>query len=905
MLREGGEHRREVNATSGVAETSSSFDPEPELQDEFSSGRRANEDPRAPVMSSSIEAAPPQPQGSPFSAYRPVVGAYDEMLDASGELRPSWHKLIHSLERDGAEGLTRQTDQMRRLLRENGVTYNVYGEKTDEGRPWELDCLPLVLSSNEWNRLSEGLTQRVTLLNLLLMDLYGPQELIRQGPLPPDLVLGHPGYLLPCHGLQVPNDCYLHLYAAHLGRGPDGHWMVLADRTQGPSGAGYAVENRVVVSRVLAEQYHDARVRRLAPFFKTLRETLLASATRHRENPRVVLLSPGPSSSAYFEDAYLARYLGYTLVEGGDLTVRDNSVYLKTLGGLVPVDVLLRRLQDDDSDPLELRGENMSGVPGLLQAARSGNVVIANALGSGVLEAPALAAFLPELCRRVLGEDLKLPSVPTWWCGRDDDRRYVLDNLEHLVIKPALVHRSRPPIVAERLSNLDRERLAEQIRRRPHEYTAQELVQRSSAPVWTRGGMQPGHIALRTFVASAGDHYEVMPGGLVRVSPESELLGTSMSSGQGSKDLWVLSEGPVPPVSLLRPAGAAIELRRSGNDLPSRVADNMFWLGRQIERAEGTVRQLRSVITRLISESEPGGMPEIPVLLDVLLAEWRDEPAPDKQDDEDDSYHVRYEHILRVLYDESRPDSLRSTIHRVHHLASIARDRLSMDSWRILHQLSREIGSGPIPTTELGDVLLQLNQLVVLLAAFSGLGMESMTRGPSWRFLDMGRRLERAQHTTRLLHGTLVRPLEEPTPVIEALLEIADSSMTYRARYMTTVQLAPALDLIMTDESNPRSVAFQLAALAEHVKLLPRDEGKPQTTPEQKIMRAVQTDLVLTDVDSLCADADESGQHKQLGLLLSRLEAQLNALSEGIAHQYLVHAGPSRQLGRMTVPTLD
>lgn len=850
-------------------------------------------------MSVTTEAATTRPPEDLLAAYRPPAGVVDEMLDESGQVRPAWHRLVASLEQIGSDGLAKQTEQARRLLRDNGVTYNVFGESSGEDRPWELDCVPMLITSGEWNRISEGLTQRAALLNLILVDLYGRQDLLRQGVLPADIVLGNSEYLLPCRDVRVPNDCYLHLYAAHLGRGSDGNWTVVADRTQGPSGAGYALENRLVMSRVFAEQFHDARVRRHATFFKTLRDSLFSSATRHKENPRVVLLTPGPSSSVYFEDIYLARYLGYTLVEGSDLTVRDNSVFLKTLGGLLPVDVVLRRLPDLECDPLELRSESMLGVAGLLQAARAGNVVVANALGSGILEAPALAAFLPELCRRMLGEELKLPSVPTWWCGRVDDRRYVLDHLRELIIKPALLHRSRKPVYGGSLSEEELQRLAARIEKHPNAYAAQAMIERSSTPVWNKGSLQPRHVALRTFVAADGEKYDVMPGGLIRVTAESHVPAVSMSSGQGSKDLWILSEGPVAQVSLLKPYGAPIELRRSGNDLPSRVADNMFWLGRQLERAEGVVRQWRAVIMRWMSESEPGAVVELPILFDALLQDW-----PIKHplaDGKGDPYRDRFRQLLQLCYDEQRPDSLRSTIYAAHRLASIMRDRLSIDSYRIISRLRSEIGTGGQQSMSLDDVLLQLNQLIVLLSAFSGMGMESMTRGPSWRFLDIGRRLERAQHTVRLLHGVLVRQLPEPAPVIEALLEIADSSMTYRSRYLTSIQLAPALDLILTDETNPRSAAFQLAALAKHVEGLPHDDERPQSTPEQRVMLAAQTELRLTDVEALChASESDGGEHRQLGELLARLERHLNALSEAIAHTYLVHAGPSRHLGRVT-----
>ena len=289
--------------------------------------------------------------------------------------------------------------------------------------------------------------QRARLLNLMLADLYGSQSLLASGHLPPELIFAHPGFLRPCHRVRVPYDVYLHLYATHLARGPDGRWLVLADRAQTPFGGGYAVENRIVISRMLPNMFHDCRVQRLASFFISVRETLQGLAAHHRDNPRIVLLSPGPTSPTYFEDAYLARYLGYTLVEGGDLTVRDNRVFLKTLGGLIPTDVILRRVFDEECDPLELQASSRTGASGLLQAVRCGNVVVANAMGSGLLEAPALMAYLPGIARHLLGEELKLPSVETWWCGQRESLNYVVQHLDQLVVKPAFTWRHRAAIL--------------------------------------------------------------------------------------------------------------------------------------------------------------------------------------------------------------------------------------------------------------------------------------------------------------------------------------------------------------------------------------------------------------------------------------------------------------------------
>jgi uncharacterized circularly permuted ATP-grasp superfamily protein/uncharacterized alpha-E superfamily protein len=833
-----------------------------------------------------------------FSGYRPAPGVYDEMFSAPGVLRPHWRQFVELMNRMGPSELGRRWEQAQRLIRENGVTYNVHGDAQGKDRPWELDAIPLLLPAAEWGALSAGLEQRARLLNLILADVYGPQNLVAGGHLPPELVFAHAGFLRPCHRVAVPRETYLHLYAAHLTRSADnGGWLVLSDRTQTPSGVGYAVENRIVISRMLPNKYHDCRVQRLASFFMSVRDVLHRLAAHHRENPRIVLLSPGPTSPTYFEDAYLARYLGYTLVEGGDLTVRDRRVYMKTLGGLIQVDVILRRVPDDQCDPLELRGDSVAGVPGLLQAIRSGNVVAANALGSGLLEAPALLTFLPRLARHLIGEELRTPSVATWWCGRAEDLEYVLANIEHLVIKPAFNLARTRPIVGGQLARGELVELVERIKARPRDFVGQQWITRSTAPVLS-GGIEPWHVALRAFLVAADGSYQVMPGGLTRVSAVGDRLGDSMLAGEGSKDVWVLSEGPVTPVSLLQSPDTPIPLRRSGNDLPSRVADNLYWLGRHVERAEGAVRLLRSILLRLTSEGDPAGVPELPPLLRalaehgqirpeiVVYARGKEAPVVDRE-------------IRAFIFDPQRGGSLRTTVDAVRNVASIVRDRISLDSWRILNRVEQDfLTIHPSATVQLSDALTMLNQMIVDLSAFSGLGMESMTRGPGWRFLDMGRRIERAQHTISLLRSTLVEDGHDESQMLEALLEIADSSMTYRNRYLTTLRLAPVLDLLMTDETNPRSVGFQLVALAEHVANLPRDQGEPLLTTEQRTMLGVLTSLRLADITQL-SELDRDGTRRSLERLLGRLAQQLRGLSDGITHQYLVHAGPSRQLAEI------
>ena len=831
-----------------------------------------------------------------LAGYQPPPGVYDELVDAEGALRPQWQEFFQLLDALGREELERRWQQARRLIHENGITYNVHGDPQGRDRRWELDALPLVMRQTEWATLSAGLTQRARLLNAILADLYGPQHLLRNGLLPPELVFANPDFLRPCHGMRVPEDCHLHLYASHLARSPDGTWWVVADRTQAAVGPGYAVENRIVISRMVPHIFHHCQVERLAGFFIQLRGRLASLAAPSVQSPHILLLSPGPSSPTYFEDSYLARYLGYSLVEGEDLTVRDNRVFLKTLGGLVGVDAILRRLMDQDCDPLELDGHSSVGVPGLVHAARAGQIVMANSLGSGLVETPALMAFLPEICRRLLGEELQIPSVRTWWCGDETSRKFVLENLERLVVGPMVPHPGQRPVHAASLEPARREKLAAEINATPERFVAQELIVRSTAPVWTDATLRPGHIALRTFLVASEGSYQVMPGALAHVSTSPATLGDSLFVGHGSKDVWVLADGPVAPVTLLQTAGDAVEPRRSGIDLPSRVADHLFWLGRHTERAEGSARLLRSIFTRLISESAPGSLGELAVLYRALCGPLSASPEEIAKPGTVSTMELL---VMEFVYDEHQPGSLQSILASLARVAKVVRDRISVDSWRILKRVDDDFrpaySRGAVSAA---DVLAMLNTMIFNFSAFAGVATENMTRGPGWQFLDLGRRIERALEMTTLLRGTLSTASSGEHAVLEALLEIADSSMTYRNRYATNLQLAPLLDLLVTDETNPRSIAFQLAALAHHVERLPRNAGDPLLSDEQRLVLSVVSGVRLADVHAL-AEPDERGQRTRLDALLEESAAKLCDLASAISHKYLVHAGPAHQLAEI------
>lgn len=829
----------------------------------------------------------PAPKGL-FGNYRGAADSFDELRGASGEFRPVWRPLLDRLETLGTTELSRRWRQAQRLIRENGISFILYGDERAQDRPWKLSPLPAVFSQQEWAPLAEGLRQRATLLELVLADLHGPQHLLAEGLLPPALVFGNPNFLRACQGMLPPRGRWLPLYAADVARVPDGSFRVLADRTQAPSGTGYALENRIIIGRTWPEVFRECRVQRLASFFNTYKETLLSLAPRPHDQPRVVLLSPGPHDPTYFEHAYLARYLGFTLVEGGDLTVRDARVFLKMLGGLQRVDVIVRRVPDVLCDPLELRAEAPAGIPGLLQAVRDGNVAIANPLGTGLVHSPALLPFLPGICRRFLGEELRTPSVNTYWCGDAKSRAFVLERLGQLVIKPAFSSGPAVPQFGGLLSEAQRQELAAKISAHPQAYIAQDPLTLSTTPELLAEGPQPRHAVLRAFLTASADRFDVMPGGLTRVGPRPDALEVSLRAGGGSKDTWVLSEGPVQSFSLLPPATLATPLSRGGGDLPSRVADNLFWLARYAERAEGISRLCRVIASRRMEQAGDENDDEAQARLLQVLAESLGVTFPARLGAE--------AAVTRSIWSREWPGSLGHVVQATTQLARMVRDRLSTDTFRILLALEDELQTPPDQgDPDLGQVVHAMDRMVLTLAAFAGLAMDGMTRGHAWRFLDLGRRLERANTMALLLTKTLTRASRQEERLLEATLEVADSGITYRRRYPTRLEVGPAVDLLLTDETNPRSVAFQLQCLVDQMDALPEQGPDAQRSPQQKLALAGLTALRLAEVQTLCAAAP-NGERPALHQLIERLLRDLPALSDALSGQYLSHSAVSRQL---------
>jgi len=841
------------------------------------------------------------PEAGLAGGYAPRAGVFDELLDADARVRPPWRSLIEHLDALGEAELERRWEKARQLIHENGVSYNVYGDPHGMDRPWNLSLIPIVIGADDWTPLTHGLEQRARLLGALLADLYGPQRSLVEGWLPPALVFANPGFLRPLHGLQLSPTDWLPLMGTDLVRAADGTFHVLEDRVQAPNGPGYALENRIVVSTVLPEIFRDCNVERLAPFFRILREGLQERAPHNRDNPRIVLLTPGPHDATYFEQAYLAQYLGLTLVNGGDLTVRDDRVFLKTLGGLQPVDVILRRLADDYCDPLELRTDALQGVPGLVQAVRARNVAIANPLGTGLLQTAAILPYLPSLCRGLLGESLAMPSVRTWWCGDDEALAEVLSRFDDLVIRPTFPDGNSAALFVASLPAAERDALKEKLRARPGDFVAQEYVEPSTTPLWSSGAITPRALVLRCYaVATRSRDYQVMPGGLARVGEPEAGADVAMQRGARSKDVWVLSSEQVSLFNLLEPSQRAVVLSRGGSELPSRVADNLYWLGRYAERAEGISRLCRVLgarLSELAGQSDLDRSSEFGALLAALRAQNEFLYSADIPVDGAPSLKGAEAQLVAAVCDAGNVGSLVSVVRSTLHAARLVRDRISLDTWRVLATLDEE--TARLDQLEgadrVGVIVGLLNRAVIRLAAFSGLAMESMTRGQSWRFLDLGRRLERAVTLLTLLRSTAVERADRERPLLEAVLEIADSGMTYRRRYLATLQAAPVVDLLLTDETNPRSVVYQVRALVEHVRALPGLPGAGVLSPQLRLALSAQSELELAEIEKCCTP-DGDGRRPALDALLRRLGTILPALSESLSDSYLSHAAVTRHL---------
>ena len=779
-----------------------------------------------------------------IAGYHPIEGVPDEFMDSDGVARQHWVKFFVALAKYSQKDLAQRFETADRLIRETGMSYRVYGETSE--RSWPLGRLPLLIDGAEWAGIERGVAQRAELWDRALADIYGEGRLVSEGVLPASAVLGSPDFIRPLHGVRPAGGRWLRFYAADIGRGPDGRWWVLGDRAQAPSGAGHALENRLVFTRVFANLYRDLNVDRLAGFFREFRAGLVAAATR--SEPRICLLTPGPYSQTYYEQAYLARYLGFLLVEGGDLVVRDDKVHVRTIAGLKRADALLRRIDADWCDPLELNAASQLGVPGMMESIRAGEVVVANMPGSGLVESRALLGYLQAMSRRLMGEDLILPHIATWWCGGPNAIETVLSDFDNKAISGAFIE--NPPgldngrtAIPSELDPPRRERLRRAIERRGVDYVGQEIVRLSTTPAWIDGSIQPRPFTLRVYAAATPDGWRVMPGGFCRMSDNIDARALSMGEGVTSADVWVLEDRPVEQTTLLATGDNVRIVRQLGN-LPSRAADNLFWFGRYLERAEATLRLVRCYCTR-VTESAPDGPSSARARLQTLLTPRRVEEETD-----DPIARSPAEIAAAALHDLRYISSGAALAHAARAAGSIIRERLSQDIWQILGDLEKRLTvplpASPLPEAELID---RAEGALHTLSALSGLIQENFNRVAGWAFLDIGRRVERGISTAAL--ARMFADKDATADNLDVMLDLIDSQITYRSRYLVGVALAPVRDMALLDPNKPRSVAFQVQRISEHLAGLPTLRHDGMLEAPQRIVRLLDADLSTAEAGKL------------------------------------------------------
>jgi uncharacterized circularly permuted ATP-grasp superfamily protein/uncharacterized alpha-E superfamily protein len=815
--------------------------------------------------------------------------------DKSGrpDLTADWAAFFEHLGRDGFADLNRRNTQLQRQLRDNGVTYNVYADAENPQRPWSLDLFPLIVAPESWRNIEAGVLQRVRVLDSVMADVYGPQQLLAKGLLPPALVQGHPGYLRSMHGWTPRAGTHLHITAFDLAHGADGNWWVVSQRTQAPSGLGYLLENRLAISRQFPQAFESLHVQRLGATYSALIEGIKAMSPAGTD-AHIALLTPGPYNETYFEHAYLARYLGITLVEGSDLTVREERLYLKTLKGLEPVHGLIKRLDDQYLDPLELRPDSRLGVPGLLQAIRAGNVLIANAPGSAFLESPALLGFLPALARHLLGEELLLPALPTWWCGERTAMEHVLPDLASCVIKPTYGdHPGAASFEAKLGGSLSRRELDEwagRIVRQGDEHTVQTYMPLSQMPTWSASAEQPARISprsvmLRVFAVSDGPRsWRVLPGGLARMVSEQHSIA-SMQRGGSSADVWVRTRGEVDRTTLLPSDLSPTAVVHRKRMVTSRAAENMFWLGRYTERTENNLRLARVTLNALSGEDQ-ASVPLLDWLHDLAVSSALVLPAVPSP------LQARRVFERSLIAGLGQPDKVHSVGHNLRatrYAASAIRERLSQEHWNMIVRAEDDFLKRCADMAREGDfsaveALRLLEVTSSATAAMTGAQTDRMTRDDGWRLLSIGRLLERLSFLSDALSRGVAAGALATNGGFETMLSLFDSSITFHSQYQQSRKMATLLDLLVLDGDNPRSLAWVAHTMRGRLAKLAGNASAADTPLAQDVVTPARWDLA-----DLCV-TDANDQYPVLIERLAQCTQCAYDISDAIGAIYFTHS---------------
>ncbi|APB99120.1 circularly permuted type 2 ATP-grasp protein [Polynucleobacter asymbioticus] len=833
-------------------------------------------------------------------------GHFDELRGNGSELLPHWKTFFDQLEPSGLSDLDQRTLELDRQVRENGITYNVYADEFGPQRPWSVDLFPLIINTESWQEIQSGVLQRARLLEAIVQDIYGPQTLLKEGYIPPALVYGHPGYLRSMHGVKLNNRKHLHIIAFDLARAPNGKWSVLSQRTQAPSGLGYLLENRNLIARQFPAAYEAMQIAPLANAYRDLIDALKLESPAG-SNAHIALLTPGPYNETYFEHAYLARYLGLTLVEGGDLTVRDQRLYLKTVRGLEPVDILLKRLDDEFLDPLELRSDSTLGVPGLMQVIRAGNVILANAPGSAFLESPALLGFLPAISEHLLGEEIQLPAMDTWWCGERAALEAAIPNLGHSAIKPTYPngsgHQNYESALGGELSQAQLDQWVGRITRQPDEHTVQTYIPLAQMPTWLNAFnindaslIEPHSYMLRVFALSNGaDSWQVLPGGLARIAGNNSGVA-SMQRGGSSADVWVQTQqSNTNQENHTQQAAPNKEILLRKRMVTSRAAENLYWFGRYTERSENILRLAKLYLENINSEYTPSR--SLWSWLENLCHHYGLVPdgVPSNFDQGDIRHRIFERTLVHSLNASENATSVGFNLNAMKRTASNVRERLSTEQWSTINHCIDQFEQDCHKANSFHDfssslAIDALKQASSSLAAITGAQTDRMTRDDGWQLLSIGRHIERLSFLTTVLDsaiqaGLLNNPNADSSGYM-ALLNLFDSTITFHAQHQQSREIAPLISLLVLDDENPRSLAWVSKALRARLSKL---AGTERNNPDQ-LTRSV-TNLQDYDLYKL-SSVDGYGNFFELRNCLYATSQSAWNVSDAIGARYftLIHA---------------